>query len=115
MRKIVPVLFALVTAAFVPSIAAGSAQAMPVAKVQTPIHSNAVPVGHFYHGGYGVYGGGIYHSHFHRRIYGPGVYFYSGPRFYGGGYGGCYWLKERALDTGRRYWWRRYWACRDGY
>ena len=26
--------------------------------------------------------------------------------------GGCYWLKVRAEETGRRYWWNRYYACR---
>jgi hypothetical protein len=28
---------------------------------------------------------------------------------------GCYWLRRRALYTGSPYWWRRYYACRDGY
>lgn len=27
--------------------------------------------------------------------------------------GGCYWMKERALETGSRYWWNRYRACID--
>lgn len=26
--------------------------------------------------------------------------------------GGCEWLRRRALLTGSRYWWRRYYACR---
>jgi len=27
----------------------------------------------------------------------------------------CAWLRHRALITGSRYWWRRYWRCRYGY
>ena len=27
-------------------------------------------------------------------------------------YGGCSWLHRRAVDTGSRYWWRRYRECR---
>lgn len=43
------------------------------------------------------------HRHHHRR---------HGVILVGGFGGGCYWLKERALDTGRPYWWARYAACR---
>ena len=25
---------------------------------------------------------------------------------------GCYWLKRKAINTGSRYWWHRYEACR---
>ncbi len=28
--------------------------------------------------------------------------------------GGCYWLKRKAINTGSRYWQRRYNACRFG-
>lgn len=62
------------------------------------------------------------------RLGGPGPRFVGpGPRFYGGGYrygfysaaplyiaprvSGCGWLKVRALDTGSKYWWRRYRDC----
>src|SRR5262245_45015378 len=35
---------------------------------------------------------------------------------YGYAYGdGCYWLKRRALYTGSRYWWNRYYGCVNGY
>jgi hypothetical protein len=44
-----------------------------------------------------------------------------GPRFYVApvyGYrvhrDGCFWLKRKALNTGSRYWWRRYNECRWG-
>lgn len=79
-------------------------------------------------GGGGFRGGG---GHVH-AFRGGGVRFYGGPRFvrrgayfaaplavYGGyryyGGGGCYWLRERAMATGSRYWWSRYHACRNGY
>lgn len=99
---------------------AGSAQAMPVAKAAGAIQSQAADVvqvreggrHHFRGGGHRFHGGGGFHHrrHFrHHRFWGPRVH------FYGGGRGGCYWLKERALDTGSRYWWRRYQACRNGW
>ncbi len=55
------------------------------------------------------------HGHFHHRrgfgvIIGSG--FYDGD--YYGGYGGCAWLHERAIETGSRYWWRRYEDCIEG-
>jgi hypothetical protein len=28
---------------------------------------------------------------------------------------GCYWLKRKARWTGKRYWWKRYYACRHHY
>ena len=37
-----------------------------------------------------------------------GAYAYS----YGGG---CSWLRYRALETGSRYWWSRYYDCVNGY
>src|SRR5262249_61175032 len=44
----------------------------------------------------------------HRRFAVVGLYPYA----YGDG---CYWLRRRALSTGSPYWWRRYYACRQGY
>jgi len=44
----------------------------------------------------------------HRRFAVVGVYPYAYAD-------GCYWLRRRALYTGSPYWWRRYYACRDGY
>ena len=46
--------------------------------------------------------------HHHRRIVVVGYDDY--------GYGGdCYWLKRKALYTGSRYWWSRYYACVGSY
>ena len=28
---------------------------------------------------------------------------------------GCYWLRRKALSTGSRYWWNRYYACTSDY
>lgn len=47
----------------------------------------------------------------HRYSWGPGVYFYLYDGYY---YGDCSWLRRKALDTGSRYWWRRYRLCREG-
>jgi len=44
----------------------------------------------------------------HRRFVVVGAY----PYYYADG---CYWLRRRALYTGSPYWWRRYYACRNGY
>jgi hypothetical protein len=48
------------------------------------------------------------HHRFHHRrfvvIGFPSVY------AYGSGYG-CQWLKWKAIDTGSRYWWNRYYEC----
>lgn len=45
------------------------------------------------------------HRRAHRRWRGPRIGIYLGsPR--------CSWLRRRALLTGSRYWWRRYYRCR---
>ncbi len=54
---------------------------------------------------------------YHRRYRGPRFAVYGIPRFYGA-YGyrrGCGSLYRRAVNTGSRYWWRRYQACRRGW
>jgi hypothetical protein len=52
------------------------------------------------------------HRHFRRGFVGVplayGAYYYSG-------YGSCSWLRYRALETGSRYWWSRYYDCINGY
>ena len=51
--------------------------------------------------------------HFHRRYHHRR---WRGPRF--GIYIGtprCAWLRRRAILTGSRYWWRRYYRCRHWY
>lgn len=68
-------------------------------------------------GGMRFHGGGGNRGYRHAR---RGAYLalpfaaYGGYRYYGGG-GGCYWLKEKAMYTGSRYWWSRYQACINGY
>ena len=53
-----------------------------------------------------------HHHHRHARVFAFAPYYYD----YGYSYGdGCYWLKRRALYTGSRYWWNRYYSCIDGY
>jgi len=52
--------------------------------------------------------------HRHRHI-GRGVLI-GAPLVYGAySYGGCSWLRYRALETGSRYWWSRYYDCVNGY
>ncbi len=59
--------------------------------------------------GGGKHGGGHHH---HRRHVRGGVYFAT--PFYGYyDYDDCGWLRRRAIETGSRYWWRRYQECRD--
>lgn len=47
----------------------------------------------------------------HRYRSGPHFGIYIGPRTYG--YRSCGWLRDRAVQTGSRYWWRRYRECID--
>ena len=49
------------------------------------------------------------HGYHHHR-HGVRILIGGGPGFYGYG-GGCHWLKMRALETGNRYWWKRYRLC----
>ena len=62
----------------------------------------------FAYGGYGRYR----HRHI-GRAFAVGVPLAYGAYAYGGG--GCAWLRYRALDTGSRYWWSRYYDCVNGY
>jgi hypothetical protein len=52
------------------------------------------------------------HRHFRRAF--VGVPLAYGAYSYGYG-GGCSWLRYRALETGSRYWWSRYYDCVNGY
>lgn len=62
----------------------------------------------------GQFRGGHFRQHYgyRPRIYSYGYtapyYFYSDE--YGGG---CSWLRRKAIETGSRYWWRRYRDCLD--
>ncbi len=49
----------------------------------------------------------FHHRRFHNRFAFVGVY----PGYYAND---CFWLKRQAIATGGRYWWTRYYACRDG-
>lgn len=45
-------------------------------------------------------------------IYGGGYpYYYDGYDYYAGD--SCYWLRQKALNTGSQYWWQRYRDCID--
>ncbi|MEQ1717587.1 MAG: hypothetical protein ABL907_16685 [Hyphomicrobium sp.] len=97
-----------------------TANAMPAAKAAASLHSekssNVVQVRHGSGRHIGVhrgfdsrhFGG---RRHFRHHSYGPRIYLYSGSGYRNG----CYTLKRRALNTGSRYWWRRYQACRNGW
>ncbi len=53
------------------------------------------------------------HHHHHHRLH-RGLYI--APFVVAGAYGGsCYWLKVKAYETGSRYWYNRYYACRGFY
>lgn len=62
----------------------------------------------------GFRGRRFYRGRRFRRFYRPRVYYYGGPAVYYGSYrrGRCYHLKRRALYTGKRKWWRRYYRCK---
>ena len=51
----------------------------------------------------------FHHHRFHRHRF---VFVSAYPYYYADD---CYLLKRRALYTGSRYWWNRYYACRSGY
>lgn len=53
------------------------------------------------------------HRHFRRHIFVGVPFAYGGAYYYG--YGSCRWLRYRALETGSRYWWARYYDCVNGY
>lgn len=56
-----------------------------------------------------ISGGGV--GRHYRRGRGYGVYI-GDPYYYSDYYGDdCGWLLARARATGKRYWWRRYYAC----
>lgn len=52
------------------------------------------------------------HGHGHHGHHGFHRIGFYGPTYVTYGYGGCGWLKARAVSTGSRYWWNRYQACR---
>lgn len=73
------------------------------------------------HGGHGArsfgptkFIGSHHHRHYYRRRLFIGAPLAVG--YYSYGYGGCRWLRSRALYTGSPYWWDRYYAsCINGH
>lgn len=61
------------------------------------------------HGGHGGHHGGHRGHGFRGFGWGVGV---GIPLYSGSYYNSCGWLHRRAIDTGSRYWWRRYRECR---
>ena len=72
----------------------------------------------------GFRGGGVHRGirsfrhrgHRGHRRWRRGIYFgapYVIYRSYG--YGNCRWLRRKAIRTGSRYWWGRYYRCRNAY
>lgn len=93
----------LASAAFMLFAAAAPLMAAP-GHVATDVVSGVTMVRHG-HGGHGFRG----HHGRHFRGFGYGYGFYD----YGNS--GCGWLRARAIETGSRYWWRRYRACIEGW
>lgn len=74
---------------------------------------HAGPRLHF--GGRRHFGGHRHFGHRHHRRY-RGLYFAAPFITYGAyNYGSCHYLKRKAIRTGSRYWWRRYYRCRNHY
>lgn len=90
------------------ALAATSAGATPAgAPSQRPGHGPPAMIqthGHF-HGGGGGFGRGRFYGGFY-----PSYGYYYAPDYY---YAptNCGWLHHKAVETGSRYWWRRYRAC----
>jgi hypothetical protein len=60
------------------------------------------------HSGPRFYGRG-HHRHHGRGFIIGAPFVYGGYSYYG--YGGCEWLRRRAIATGSPYYWDRYYAC----
>ena len=91
-----------------------------VAKVPPPVvqvHGGGGHGGGGFHGGggHGFHGGGYRGYGYGFGLYAPYTYWdydYPSYGYYDGYYGGrCAGLHARAVETGSRYWWRRYRAC----
>jgi hypothetical protein len=94
-------------------------------------HMGAHMGGHFSGGGHWRSHGGMSHGfvghrphfnrsfafrHHHRHHRHARVFAFAPFYDYGYGYAdGCYWLRNRAISTGSRYWWSRYRDCVNGY
>lgn len=60
-------------------------------------------------GAIGLRSGPVHARPFHARRGFVAPLIIAGPLLYTGS---CQWLKHRAIETGSRYWWRRYRQCR---
>jgi len=105
MLKAVLVASALIVAAFVGFAPQASAAVQPHLSKATTNVLSTVGSRHYSHRPHRH----RHFGHFHRRgfVIGAPVYSYS--------YGGCGWLRHRALVTGSSYWWHRYRLCRRGW
>jgi hypothetical protein len=86
----------LTAAAFAVTMLAGAA--IPGTVIPGGVTSAEARMGHYGHRHHGHHG-------YRRHFYGP-VFAVAGG--YGGG---CYWMKQRAINTGSPYWWNRYNEC----
>ena len=143
MRKTMFAMMALAAGVALTGFASAPANALPVTKSMAATQSSdvvqvrqggghgghaGISGGGMRHGGVGISGGAIRHGgigirsgggrHFNgrhnvRRHHGSRIRIAPvyGYRSYNDG---CYWLKRKALNTGSRYWWRRYNECRWG-
>ena len=92
------------------ALAATSAGA---AQVGSPSHapSHAPPATIQTHGHFHGHGGGFRGWRFHGGFYPSYGYYYAPDYYYAPT--SCGWLHYKAVETGSRYWWRRYRACID--
>jgi hypothetical protein len=91
---------ALIAAGFLAAGAAAPAQALPAVMAPPAGETDVMRTG------------GNHHHHHHGRFYRPSFGLYIAPPVYYAP-SGCGWLRVRAIETGSRYWWRRYRACLD--
>src|SRR3990170_5332679 len=111
MRKLFPMLFVMAAATLGAPLA--TATAAPVAKHGIAVESNVIDVRDRRHIGGNKFhlNRGNFHrrGHFRHRGHFRRNFFWGGPVVIHRSYGrDCYWLKRRAINTGSRYWWRRY-------
>lgn len=111
MRKSYFAMLAVAAGVALTGLAAAPASAMPAAKHGAAAHGtvqkNVIQVRQG--GRHGIHRGGHHYRHFR------GPRFYVAPVYsYRSSGNGCYWLKRKAINTGSRYWMRRYQECRWG-
>ena len=81
-------------------LAATTADAAPAALASSASHALTAPAAlQVYYRGHYAY----------RPYYRPYGFYYAAPLYVAPS--GCGWLRAKALDTGSKYWWRRYRDC----